>query len=175
MNCSEDSSRPSAIAASSRATRCANIFTPFIIPVGGPLRYPGRGRVLAAGDAGGFVNAFTAEGIYYAMVSGQLAARAIVQSRGGDVRALARRYRRLVNNEIGMELRDSVRIQRYLFADRRRIAQVIDGAHREPRITRLILQLAMGRRSYRSVRRRVLAGAPSLAWRFLWDRITKGR
>src|SRR5262249_10698775 len=52
-------------------------FTPFIIPVGGPLRRPGRGRVLLAGDAGGFVNGFTAEGIYYAMVTGELAAAAI--------------------------------------------------------------------------------------------------
>ena len=41
-------------------------FTPSLIPVGGPLREPGRGRVLLAGDAGGFVNGFTAEGIYYA-------------------------------------------------------------------------------------------------------------
>jgi len=127
-----------------------------------------------AGDAGGFVNAFTAEGIYYAMVTGQLAARAIVQS-GTDTDRLARRYRRLVDHEIGVELRDSTLIQRYLFADRRRIAQVIDGARREPRITRLILDLAMGRRPYRSVRRRMLAGAPSLAWRFLWELVGKGR
>ena len=147
-------------------------FTPFIIPVGGPLRHPARGRVLAVGDAGGFVNGFTAEGIYYAMVTGQLAARAAVQS-AGDPRSLARRYRRLVNNEIGSELRDSTLIQRYLFADRRRIAQVIDGAGREPRLTRLILELAIGHRSYRSVRRRLLARAPSLAVRFLWELVGK--
>ena len=55
-------------------------FTPFLIPVGGPLRRPGRGRVMLAGDAGGFVNGFTAEGIYYAMVSGELAARSVVES-----------------------------------------------------------------------------------------------
>jgi len=151
-----------------------NNFTPFIIPVGGPLPEPARGRVLVAGDAGGFVNAFTAEGIYYAMVTGQLAARAIVQS-GTDTDRLARRYRRLVDHEIGVELRDSTLIQRYLFADRRRIAQVIDGARREPRITRLILDLAMGRRPYRSVRRRMLAGAPGLVWRFLWERVGKRR
>ncbi len=151
-----------------------NNFTPFIIPVGGPLPEPVRGRVLVAGDAGGFVNAFTAEGIYYAMVTGQLAARAIVQS-GTDTDRLARRYRRLVDHEIGIELRDSTLIQRYLFADRRRIAQVIDGARREPRITRLILDLAMGRRPYRSVRRRILAGAPGLVWRFLWERVGKRR
>ena len=151
-----------------------NNFTPFIIPVGGPLPEPARGRVLVAGDAGGFVNAFTAEGIYYAMVTGQLAARAIVQS-GTDTDRLARRYRRLVDHEIGVELRDSTLIQRYLFADRRRIAQVIDGARRESRITRLILDLAMGRRPYRGVRRRILAGAPGLAWRFLWERVGKRR
>lgn len=151
-----------------------NNFTPFIIPVGGPLPEPARGRVLVAGDAGGFVNAFTAEGIYYAMVTGQLAARAIVQS-GRDTDRLARRYSRLVDDEIGVELRDSTLIQRYLFADRRRIAQVIDGARREPRITRLILELAMGRRPYRSVRRRILAGAPGLAWRFLWELLGKRR
>ena len=151
-----------------------NNFTPFIIPVGGPLPEPARGRVLVAGDAGGFVNAFTAEGIYYAMVTGQLAARAIVQA-GGDTDRLARRYRRLVDHEIGVELRDSTLIQRYLFADRRRIAQVIDGARREPRIARLILDLAMGRRPYRSVRRRILAGAPGLAWRFLWEVVRKRR
>ncbi len=57
-------------------------FTPFLIPVGGPLPSAHRGRVLFAGDAGGFVHAVTAEGIYYAMVSGELAARAIVQAHG---------------------------------------------------------------------------------------------
>ena len=48
-------------------------FTPFLIPVGGPLPSAHAGRVLFAGDAGGFVHAVTAEGIYYAMVSGELA------------------------------------------------------------------------------------------------------
>ena len=150
-------------------------FTPFIIPVGGPLRRPGRGRVVVAGDAGGFVNGFTAEGIYYAMVSGQLAARAVVQSTGNAIGSVVARYRRLVDHEIGAELRDSIAIQRWLFADRRRIARVISGAGREPRITRLILDLAVGRRSYQSVRRRLFAGAPGLAARFLWERVRKQR
>lgn len=141
-------------------------FTPFLIPVGGPVPMPGRGRVLLAGDAGGFVNGFTAEGIYYAMVSGDLAASAILDSR--DIRAVAARYRRAVDYEIGAELRDSVAIQRYLFADRRRIAAVIDGASREPRLTRLIVEFAMGRRSYRDLRRSFLWRAPLVAARMLW-------
>ena len=61
-------------------------FTPFLIPIGGPLRTTAEGRVLLAGDAGGFVNGFSAEGIYYAMVTGDLAADAIVdaRARAGD-------------------------------------------------------------------------------------------
>ena len=145
-------------------------FTPFLIPVGGPLRETGRGRVLLAGDAGGFVNAFTAEGIYYGMVSGELAARAILETRRG-VRNLARRYRRACDYEIGPELRDSVRIQRYLFADRRRIAQVISGANRERTSTRLILDFAMGRQTYRDMRRRFLVRMPWLAGRLIWEQL----
>jgi len=146
-------------------------FTPFLIPVGGPLRDPGRGRVLVAGDAGGFVNGFTAEGIYYAMVSGELAAKVVAA--GGDVSQLAARYRRACNDEVGAELRDSVLIQRYLFADRRRIAAVINGAQRAAPTTRAILDFAMGRCSYRSLRRSLLTRSPVLAARLVWEQLRK--
>ncbi len=59
-------------------------FTPFLIPVGGPLPRAWHGRILFAGDAGGFVNAITAEGIYYAMASGELAGRAIAARGAGQ-------------------------------------------------------------------------------------------
>jgi len=140
-------------------------FTPFLIPVGGPLRRPARGRVLLAGDAGGFVNGFTAEGIYYAMVSGEHAADALLAD---DPRPVADRYCRLVDSEIGDELRDSVLLQRYLFSDRRRIAAVVEGAGRERAMTRLVLDFAKGRMNYRSLRRRMLTRSPMLAARLLW-------
>ena len=140
-------------------------FTPFLIPVGGPLPAPARGRVLLAGDAGGFVNGFTAEGIYYAMVSGELAADAVLAD---DPRPVADRYCRMVDKEMGDELRDSVLLQRYLFADRRRIEAVIAGAARNQAMTRLILDFAMGRMNYRTLRRRMLTRSPMLAARLLW-------
>jgi geranylgeranyl reductase family protein len=147
-------------------------FTPFIIPIGGPLRRPGRGRVLLAGDAGGFVNGVTAEGIYYAMVSGELAARAVAERPpgAGAARGIARAYRRACDHEIGTELRDSILIQRYLFADRRRISQIVAGAPRERIVTRLILDLATGRRPYTEVRRRIMVRMPAVAARFVWER-----
>jgi geranylgeranyl reductase family protein len=144
-------------------------FTPFLIPVAGPLRHLGRGRVLLAGDAGGFVNGFTAEGIYYAMVSGELAAQAIIQA--PDRTSPAQAYARLVDREIGSELRDSVLIQRYLFADRRRITAIIDAIHRRPAITQLIIDYASGRCGYRELRRRILARSPGLALRLVWERL----
>lgn len=144
-------------------------FTPFLIPVGGPLPRPGCGRVLLAGDAGGFVNGFTAEGIYYAMVSGDVAARTISSSWPCTTSNLARPYRRAVRKEMGAELRDSVLIQRYLFGDRRRIAAVITEAPRQSAITNLILDLFIGRRSYRNVRRCIVARAPLLASRLAWE------
>jgi geranylgeranyl reductase family protein len=149
-----------------------NNFTPFLIPIGGPLREPGRGRVLLAGDAGGFVNGVTAEGIYYAMVTGDLAAQAVAGG-AADIPALARRYARACDHEIGPELRDSVAIQRFLFADRRRIALVINGANREKVATKLFLEFAAGRRSYRDLRRRLLGRFPLLAGRVAWEWLTR--
>jgi geranylgeranyl reductase family protein len=143
-------------------------FTPFLIPVGGPLRNPGRGRVLLAGDAGGFVNAFTAEGIYYAMVSGDLAARAVLDA-GASIDQLVTRYCRYWKHEIGGELRDSVLIQRYLFGDRARMARIISNARRHWGITRAILEYAGGDRSYVSLRRRLLTRYPHLAVQMAWE------
>jgi flavin-dependent dehydrogenase len=149
-------------------------FTPSLIPIGGPLPRPGRGRVLLAGDAGGFVNGFTAEGIYYAMVSGDLAARTIAASfasfslERSTAVDLARPYRRAVNQEIGAELRDSVLIQRYLFGDPRRIAAAIAEAPRQAAMIRLILDFVIGRRAYRDVRRRMFMRAPRLASKLMW-------
>ena len=149
-------------------------FTPFLIPVGGPLRSPGRGGVLLAGDAGGFVNAFTAEGIYYAMVSGDLAARAIIESRrhGGDQAELAARYASACGDEMGAELRDSVLIQQYLFRDNTRIRAVIEGAPRSM-LTRMILDFVVGRMSYHRLRRRLFTRAPGLAARLAWELLRK--
>ena len=93
-------------------------------PSAGRSRDPGRGRVLLAGDAGGFVNGV--HGRRHLLRDGLGRAgrpRDCRDARRGPSPLLAGRYRRACDHEIGAELRDSVLIQRYLFADRRRIAQ----------------------------------------------------
>ena len=104
------------------------------------------------------------------MVSGELAARAVQAGRG--VPMLAAEYSRACDHEIGAELQDSVRLQRFLFADRRRIGRLIDGAHREPKIAQLMLDFVAGSCSYRDLRRRILARSPSLLLSFMWACLT---
>jgi geranylgeranyl reductase family protein len=148
-------------------------FTPFLIPVGGPLRRPGRGRVLLAGDAGGFVNALTAEGIYYAMVSGELAARAVIETPAHALRQLSARYRRACAEELGAELRESVFIRQTLFADRRRIARLIQGARTRPALTQKIIGVALGTVRYSDLRYQFLTRTPLFAARVMWERLRR--
>jgi geranylgeranyl reductase family protein len=146
-------------------------FTPFLIPIGGPLGRTADGRVLLAGDAGGFVNGFSAEGIYYAMVTGDLAADAILSSRRDavvDPAAARRAYVRAWKREIGAELRDSVLIQKYLFPNPARMDRVVRGAKTRPEFPRLLVDYASGRLSYRAARRRMLWYFPRLLPRLAW-------
>jgi geranylgeranyl reductase family protein len=147
-------------------------FTPFLIPVGGPLPRAFHGRVLFVGDAGGFVNAITAEGIYYAMVSGELAARAIVSTpRAAEVGDAGRMYDRLWRREMGPELADAVRVQRYLFSSHERVAHVIDGAASLPALTDLILDFTQGKLTYASLRRRMLLRFPMTVFRMAREKL----
>jgi len=149
-------------------------FTPFLLPIGGPLSKTADGRVLLAGDAGGFVNGFSAEGIYYAMVTGDLAAQAILAARdsrapGGIAPARARRaYVRAWQKEIGGELRDSVLIQKYLFHSSARMDRVVTGAIMRPEFSEILVDYASGRLPYRAARRKLLWRFPRLLPGLAW-------
>ena len=142
-------------------------FTPFLIPIGGPLQPAGRRRVLFAGDAGGFVNAFTAEGIYYAMVSGELAGRALSAAPGVDA---ARAYDRSWRTEIGRELADALLVQRYLFARHDRVNRVVRTAASADSLIGAILDYVRGELSYAALRRRVLFRFPMTVLRMALGR-----
>ncbi|MCX6678476.1 MAG: geranylgeranyl reductase family protein [Methanothrix sp.] len=73
-----------------------------LIPQGGNNRRTALGRVLLAGDAAGFVDAFTGEGICYALSSGQIAGRVIGEVPAPEV-ALA--YQKRCKKDFGEELR----------------------------------------------------------------------
>jgi geranylgeranyl reductase family protein len=141
-------------------------FTPFLIPVGGPLPCAWHDRILFTGDAGGFVNAITAEGIYYAMASGELAGRAIADARGRALPAMAGRvYEDAWRGEFGAELADAVLIQRHAFTSHSRVREAIGLLSSTPAVTKPILEYFQGRMAYRALRRRLLLRFPLTLWR----------
>jgi flavin-dependent dehydrogenase len=121
-------------------------FKAFPLPISGPLARTYADRVLLAGDAGGFVNALTAEGIYYAMVTGELAARAAIDAiRAGDFASTQLRgYEPAWKREIGDELANSVRLQKLLLADPARIDRIVRAASRHAVLADLLARFATG-------------------------------
>lgn len=136
-------------------------FHPWVLPVGGPLHKLSTDRVLLCGDAAGFVNGFTAEGIYYAMVSGELAgrvARAALDS--GDLGSVSlRRYDRACEAELGYELRKSVHLQQRLMSEPRLMDSVVRFARRSAAARQLLCDYGVGRIGYREMKRRTLTEA----------------
>ncbi|MBA2755163.1 MAG: tryptophan 7-halogenase, partial [Chloroflexia bacterium] len=100
-------------------------YSAHLIPEGGYNRMPQvyADGVVVVGDAAGFVNPLNREGVNLAMLSGQMAARAIVEATGrGDFSAATlSRYREL--------LEDSVVIK-----DLYKIRNVTDFAHARPHL-----------------------------------------
>jgi geranylgeranyl reductase family protein len=141
-------------------------FKAYQLPLGGPLRRTFADRVLLCGDAGGFVNAYTGEGIYHAMVTGEhageVAAEAVTIRECSAARLVE--YERRWRAEIGEELADSVRIQRRLFANPALADALIHAAAEDARLRRLFARVALGEAPLR--RHRL-----EMAWRFLLARL----
>jgi geranylgeranyl reductase family protein len=72
-----------------------------------PLENTYGDRVVLCGDAAGFINPITGEGIYYAMVSGQIAATVIADGlKGNDLsKQFLSRYQVLWNKDFGKDLK----------------------------------------------------------------------
>ncbi len=78
------------------------------IPMSGPSKRVGTGRMILAGDAGGFVFPGTGEGIRFAIASGMCAAQAAASAvkSGGNGARLQRDYKRQLSEEGLLSLRD---------------------------------------------------------------------
>ena len=91
------------------------------IPLGGIKRKVVGSRVLLSGDAAGFVDAFSGEGLAYAIVSGQFAAEVIagICLQGRNLKDLSK-YESLCRAEFGTHLKYSLMFSRIMhrFPDR---------------------------------------------------------
>ncbi len=147
-----------------------NGYKAFPIPVSGPLEKTYTNRVLLAGDAGGFVNAFTAEGIFYAMTSGSLAADTAltaIRKQRYDERELSA-YQTAWQKEIGSDLQHAVEIQHRLFNGSGRMDALVRKAKEDPELLRLIIGYSMGASTYEQLRGYMMRSTVP-AW--VWNRV----
>lgn len=100
----------------------------------------GRGRVLLAGDAAALINPITGEGIFYALLSGRLAAHAALRSPDAPLA----RYRALVGGELGGHVRSTRWLAR-LARSGSVLDHLVDAAAVSPATSDLLADLAFGK------------------------------
>ena len=123
------------------------------LPYGNFITHPVFENALLAGDAAGFVDPILGEGIYYALVSGSLAARSILESLNHGAN-LARTYARFLKRDVYTELVCSRRLRALLYACQRHIHPRWPVALLLRLCASRFVELAHGARSFKWLRKR---------------------
>lgn len=109
-----------------------------------------KGRVLLTGDAAGLVDPLFGEGIYYAVRSGQMAARAVADALSG--RSTIEAYHREVVSNFYPEFDTARKMANWIYAFPRLFLEAIT---RHPRSMELYFGILRGERSYQKFWREV--------------------
>jgi geranylgeranyl reductase family protein len=123
----------------------------YIIPCHPRARMFDTPRVLFVGDAAGLVDPVTAEGITAGILSGQLAARAIVEGKCAD-RAVKRMYRAALQDKLLNDLRIARWLAHVLYECPKLRAGLL--ARHGQRLSELITQIVTGETTYRATVKR---------------------
>jgi len=114
---------------------------------------------MAVGDSAGLVDPITGEGLYYAIRSADLAARALLAEAGSLADKLVN-YRRLLQHDFAADLEFGSRISKRFFLGRFLCGSVtqrmVEFTRRSPRFSTLMQDLFAGRQSYQGLKRRLL-------------------
>ncbi len=132
-----------------------------LIPYGGPQKKLAGRRTLLCGDAGGFVDAFSGEGIGYAIRSGQIAAEKIKEAlqEGGGGAPVAASYERACREEFGENLHYSRVFARHMHRHPELFFKVFAG---DGELMNHYLDIAVQRATYKKVLFRLASRVPSL-------------
>ncbi len=109
------------------------------------------------GDAAALADPITGEGICYALRSGQLLAEVMMS--GGS----PRKYAEMAREEFGHDLMRAARLYKRFFApgftDR-----MLDYADRSPALSRVLVDLVLGKQDYMSLKKRLVMTLPRFGW-----------
>lgn len=124
---------------------------------GATLREMSGEKWALVGDAAAIADPITGEGIFYALRSGQLLAETMMA--GGSPRA----YAEGAMEDFGHDLMRAARLYKRFFApgftDR-----MLDYANRSPALSRVMVDLVLGKQDYMSLKRRLVMTLPRFAW-----------
>jgi len=129
-----------------------------LIPVGGVMPCTQADRVLICGDAAGFVHGITGEGIYYAMISGDLAAKTLEQAlqKQEFSASLLQQYQAAWQAEIGKEIAESVRIQQQLLVHPHLLNTLVRTIAKHEGMKRAFTDYFMGKVPYSALKQSLL-------------------
>jgi geranylgeranyl reductase family protein len=112
---------------------------------------------LAVGDAAGLVDPITGEGLYYAIRSGDLAARAVLAANGEPASA---HYSRMLRRDFAADLEFGSRLAKRIFHGRFLFGAVpsrmVQFTRRSPRFSAVMQDLFAGKQPYLGLKRRLL-------------------
>ena len=116
-------------------------------------------RWIAVGDAAGLVDPITGEGLYYAMRSGDLASRVVLNDAHG-IAEKAAVYRSMVSREFGLDLEFAAALAKRVFLGNFMFnsvpARMVQFMRRSPRFRALMQDLFAGTQPYLELRSRLL-------------------
>ncbi|ADY74033.1 geranylgeranyl reductase [Desulfurobacterium thermolithotrophum DSM 11699] len=118
----------------------------FPIPVGKTKNDVYRNNVLFLGDAGGLVDPFTGEGIYYAVKSGVISAEIVMKAFEKGNLDILKLYKELIDESMGKEFFWARTVGNLFFRFKRLNFYVLE---KEPSIQKLITSLLTGEISYK--------------------------
>ncbi|MGA9627161.1 MAG: NAD(P)/FAD-dependent oxidoreductase [Bryobacteraceae bacterium] len=114
---------------------------------------------MAVGDAAGLVDPVTGEGLYYAIRSGDLAARALLSDVGEPAERVGE-YRQSLQRDFAADLEFGSRLAKRLFLGRFLFGSVpermVQFTRRSPRFSAIIQDLFAGKQPYLGLKRRLL-------------------
>ena len=112
---------------------------------------------MAVGDAAGLVDPITGEGLYYAIRSADLAAKALLSEIGG---LAGQAYRRMLRRDFAADLEFGSRLAKHVFLGKFLFsgvpARMVQFTHRSPRFAAVMQDLFAGTQSYIGLKKRLL-------------------
>ena len=119
------------------------------VPLAGPIKTTTTKRIMLIGDAGGFVSPATGEGIYYAVETGQIAARTISAT---HVNEYQKEWKRTIGKQLGV----SNFLANLMFNSEASMEIVVQMAHSDEYIRNRMTELIGGLKPYTELRNAIM-------------------